>query len=99
MMKRIATRSPSNSCKKIRVALLVKGTNVRHMTVSRRLSNELGLQLHKLDRKPRLTTGMKFTGLDLAKKYEDWTAEHWGLVLAQKYEDWTAEHWGLVLAQ
>ena len=75
MMKHIATRSPSSSCKAIRAALLAIGRNVSLMIVLRYLSNELSLKSHKQSRKPRLITAMKFKCLDFVKKYEDWIAE------------------------
>ena len=61
MMRRMATRSPSCSSKITRAALPAKGTNVNLMTVSRHLSNELGLKSHKPARKPRKTTAMELS--------------------------------------
>ena len=76
----IATHSPSRLSKKIREALIAKGTNVSLMTASR-LSNEFGLNSHIPTHKHCLTTAMKFKCLVLAKKYYNWKAEQWGKVL------------------
>ena len=81
MINHIATWTPPSSCKMIRAALLGKGTNVSFMTVSRCLSNEFGLKSHNPAHRPCVTTAMEFKHLDLAKKYEHWTAEQWGKVL------------------
>lgn len=58
-MRRIVMRSPMSSCKKIRAALRLKGTEISLSTVSRRLSKEFGLKSRKPARKPRLTPVMK----------------------------------------
>ena len=55
MMRGVATHSPSSSYKMLHAALLVKGTNVSLIIVSRRLSNEFGLKSHKPACKPHLT--------------------------------------------
>ena len=44
LIKRIATRSPTSSCGKIRAAVLQTGTDISSMTVSRRLRFECGLK-------------------------------------------------------
>ena len=76
MMKHSHTLS--SLLKKIRAALLAKGTNISLMTISQHLSKEFGLESHKRTRKPCPTTAMKFKQLDFAKKFEDWTAERCG---------------------
>ncbi len=58
-MRRIVVCSPMSSCKKIRAALRLKGTEISLSTVSRRLSKEFGLKSRKPARKPRLTPVMK----------------------------------------
>ena len=68
-------RSPTSSCKKIRSALLLKGTDVHRTTISRRLVNEFGLKSHKPVEKPRLTEAMK------ANKSADWNEKQWVKVL------------------
>ena len=52
LIHRIAVRSPTSSCKKIRSALLQKGTDIHRSTVSRRLTMEFGLHSRKPARKP-----------------------------------------------
>ena len=47
MIKRIAVRSPTSSLKKIRAALLGKGTDVYVITVSRRLTCKFYLKSYK----------------------------------------------------
>ena len=59
LIKRIATRSPTSSCGKIRAAVLQTGTDISSMTVSRRLKFECGLKSYKPACKPRLTAVMK----------------------------------------
>jgi transposase len=81
LIRRIAVRSPMSSCKKIRSALLQKGTDVHRSTVSRRLTKEFGLKSHKPARKPLLTKTMKAKRLAFAKKYEHWDGHQWGEVL------------------
>ena len=66
MMKCIATRSPSISCKQIRAALLATATNVSRVTVSRCVSNQFGLKSNKPACEPRLTTSIKPKRLDFA---------------------------------
>ena len=55
MIKRNAVRSPSSSLKKIRAALVGKGTDVYITIDSWRLKFNFGLKLYKPARKPRLT--------------------------------------------
>lgn len=81
LIKRIATRSPTSSCGKIRAAVLQTGTDISSMTVSRRLRFECGLKSYKPARKPRLTAVMKSKRLAFAKKHETWTAEDWSRVM------------------
>ena len=80
-MKPTASRHPSSLCRKIRVALLARCTNVGLMTVYRRLCNEFGRKSNKTAHKPHLTTAMKLKRSDFAKKYEDWTAEQRGMAM------------------
>ena len=47
LMKRITVRSPMSSSKKIRSALLARGTDVSARTVCRRLVSDFGLKLCK----------------------------------------------------
>lgn len=81
LIRRIAVRSPTSSCKKIRSALLQKGTDVHRSTVSRRLTKEFGLQSHKPARKPLLTKTMKAKRVAFAKKYAQWDEHQWAKVL------------------
>ena len=81
VMKRIVTRSPMGSVSKVRGALVERGVSVSRMTVSRRLSQELGLKSYKPARKPRLTPAMKAKQLAFAKKHQNWTAKKWGKVM------------------
>ena len=50
----MAVRSPTSSSKKIRSALLLKGTVASTATVERRLADEFGLKAYKPAKKPRL---------------------------------------------
>ena len=74
MMKCVATRSPTSSCRKKCTALLARGKNVSPVTVTRHMSNEFGAKSHKPASKPYLTS-MKSKRSNFAKKYDDWTAE------------------------
>ena len=47
LIRQIALRSPNSSCKKIRTALLLKGTYVHRKTLSRRLVYDSILKAHK----------------------------------------------------
>ena len=67
MIKRIAICSPSSSWKSIRATLLAKGTNVNHVTVSRRLTSEIFPKSNKAACMPRLTTAMKCQRLYFAR--------------------------------
>ena len=67
-MKHAVARSPS-FCKKIRFHLLLKGTNASISTISRRLSKEFDLKSYKPANKLRLTSQMKTTRLEFAKKH------------------------------
>lgn len=81
LIRRIAVRSPTSSCKKIRSVLLQKGTDIHRSTVSRRLTTEFGLHSRKPARKPLLTKTMKAKRLAFAKKYAQWNEHQWGKVL------------------
>ena len=52
MIRRIAARSPTSSCKKIRSAVLLKGTTVYRTTVRRRLVHDFNLKALKPAKKP-----------------------------------------------
>ena len=78
MIQRVADRSPTSSCKKIRSALLLKGTDVHRTTIGRRLVNEFGLKSHKPAKKPR---PMKAKRVIFANKYADWSEKQCGKVL------------------
>ena len=80
-MRHMATRSPSSSCKKIRVPLLAKGANSSLMIVLQRLSNEFRLKSNTPAGMPRLTTAMNLKRLNFAKKYVNWAVELCGKVL------------------
>ena len=80
-IKRIAVRSPTSSLKKIRAALLGKGTDVHITTVSRRLRFNFGLKSYKPARKPRLTPLMKSKRLAFAKEHAAWTSEDWSKIM------------------
>lgn len=81
LMRRIVTRSPMSSCRKIRAELLHSGTDISLKTISRRLVHDFGLASYKPAQKPRLTNNMKKKRLAFAKKYESWGEEEWGKVL------------------
>ena len=70
MIKRIAACSPICSLKKIRAALLGKGTDVHITTVFQRLRFNFGLKSHKAARKPRVTPRMKSKRLAFAKEHK-----------------------------
>ena len=70
-MKRAVTRSPTNSCKKIRPRFLLKGANVSISTISRQLIKKFGLKSYKPAKKPRLTSQIKKKRLEFAKKHID----------------------------
>ena len=78
LIRRVAVRSPTSSCKKIRSALLLKGTDVHGTTIRRRLVNEFGIKSHKPAKKPR---PMKAKRVIFANKYADWSEKQWGKVL------------------
>lgn len=59
LVKYIAIRYPTSSCKNIHAALLQNGTNASAMTVSRRLRFEIGVESFKPVLKSRLTADMK----------------------------------------
>ena len=67
LIKRIAIRSLTSFCGKIRAAVLQTGTDISSMTVSRRLTFECGLKSYNPARKPRLTAVMKSKRLAFAK--------------------------------
>lgn len=81
MIRRIALRSPSSSCRKIRADLLRSGTKVSMKTVSRRLVDDFGLKSRKPAAKPRLTPAMLKRRLQFAEQYRNWTSDDWGKVL------------------
>ena len=56
---RIAVRSLTSSCKKIRAALLLKGTDSHYTTVSRHLVNDFNLKVFKPAKKSRLNLAIK----------------------------------------
>ena len=80
VIRRIAVRSPTSSCRKIRGELLSKGVSIHISTISRRLVKEFNLKSHKPARKPRLTAAMKIKRLQFAKKHEAWNEEQWAKV-------------------
>ena len=59
LMERMVVRSPTSSTKKMRSALLPKGTVVSKTTTKRRLTDEFGLKVYKSNKKPRLIPSMK----------------------------------------
>lgn len=67
-MKRIATRPPTGSCKKVHAALIQTEINVSSVTVSCLLSFAFDLKSFKLSRKWRLTAAMKCRSLAFAKQ-------------------------------
>ena len=69
LIRRIVVKSPSASCKKIRSALLQKGTSIHCTTVSRRLVHDFKLKAHKPAKKTRLANAMKAKRLAFARKY------------------------------
>ena len=77
LIRRVAVRSPTSSCKKIRSTLLLKGTDVHRTTIGRRLVNEFGLKSHKPVEKPRLTEAMKAKRMIFANKSADWSEKQW----------------------
>ena len=81
LIKRMAVRSPTSSSKKIRSALLLKGTVASTATVKRRLADEFGLKAYKPAKKPRLTPSMKAKRYAFAKAHQHWTTENWRKVL------------------
>ena len=81
LIRRVAVRSPTSFCKKIRSALLLKGTDVHRTTIGRRLVNEFGLKSHKPVEKPRLTEAMKDKRVIFANKSADWSEKQWVKVL------------------
>ena len=81
LIRRIVLKSPTASCKKIRSALLQKGTSIHRTTVSRRLVHEFKLKAHKPAKKPRLTNAMKAKRLAFAQKYAHWDEDRWDNVL------------------
>ena len=71
-MKRIVTRSPTSSCKKLRAHLLKKGIDVSISTVSRRFEQRIWIKPVK---KPKLKR------LEFARKHLHWTVDDSGKVL------------------
>jgi len=69
MMKRIVVRSPTSYLKKIRAALLRKGTDVHITSVSRSSRFQFSLKSYKPARKPRFTPRMKSKRLEFAKEH------------------------------
>ena len=72
MMKRIVVRSPTSYLKKIRAALLrkgTKGTDVHITSVSRSSRFQFSLKSYKPTRKPRFTPRMKSKRLAFAKEH------------------------------
>ena len=47
LIRQIAVRSPTSSCKKMRAALLLKGIDVHRTAVSRRLVHDFNLKAFK----------------------------------------------------
>ena len=81
LIKRCVVKSPTCSAKKIRAEIGETGSRINRRTISRCLTNELGLNSWKPDRKLRLTPAMKLQCLQFAKKYKDWTRQQWSRVL------------------
>jgi len=73
LIKRCVVKSPTCSAKKIRAEIGETGSRINRRTISRCLTNELGLNSWKPDRKLRLTPAMKLQCLQFAKKYKDCT--------------------------
>ena len=63
--------SPTSSSKKIRLALLLKGTDVSITTIKRRLNNQCGIKAYKPTKKRRLTSSMKAKRCAFAKAHLD----------------------------
>ena len=80
-MKRIVSRSPCSSIKKVQGLLAAKCSQVIAMTVSPRLQYDFRLLFRKPARKPLLTKSMKDKGLKFAKDHRHWTTEDWSKVL------------------
>ena len=78
LIRSVAVRSPMSSCKKIRSALLLKGTDVHRTTIGRRLVNEFGIKSHKPAKKPK---PVKAKRVIFVNKYADWSEKQWGKVL------------------
>ena len=86
LIKRMAVRSPTSSSKKIRSALLLKGTVASTATVKRRLADEFGLKAYKPAKKPRLTPSMKAKYMRLQKLTSiglQKTGEKFGFLMSQ----------------
>ena len=77
LIKRMVVPSPTTSSKKIRSALLLKGTVASTSTIKRRLADNFGLKAYKPAKKPRLTPSMKAKRYAFAKAHQHWTAENW----------------------
>ena len=54
MIRRMAVRSPTSSCRKSRGALLSKGVDIHTSTISHRLVKQFNLKSHKPAKKPDL---------------------------------------------
>ena len=80
LIRQIAVRSPTSSCKKIGAALLLKSTNVCCTIASRRLVHDFNLKAFKPGKKPCLSPAIKAKRLAFAKQYEDWNEARWSKV-------------------
>ena len=69
LMKKMVVRSSTSSCKKIKLALLLKGTVVSKTTMKRCLTDKFGLKAHKPAKKPGLASSMKAKRHAFAKRY------------------------------
>ena len=81
MIRCIAVRSPTSSCRKIRGALLSKRADIHTSTISCRLVKEFKLKSDKQARKLRLTPAMKTKRLQFAKMHVTLSEEQWAVVL------------------
>ena len=75
LIRRIAMRSPQSSSKKMRSALLQKGTNVLIKTVKQGLTKDFGLKAFKLAKKKHFISTMKLMIMQFAKQHVNWTSD------------------------
>lgn len=85
MLKIMVMKKPSISLPEMKAELQVAGIKASSSTLSRRLSNKLGLRSYRPAKKPKITPKMAKSRLEFARRYFHYTTEDWEKVL------WTDE--------